>query len=441
MSLSFILVIIQIALLSGVILFELNKGRGRNLVMITTAVALILFVEFQAMYVLKDLENFSTAFYYDNFINREGCSFAVLLLLLCTVVLLISHRITRRQKPPAIRKASSQVHQTLLSYIAITLILLATAYALIELSGGLGEALSAPARMIPGQTVYLIILQIGKIPLLQKVADRKKGNVFDFALFLISLLMILLSNRRMAMFEIWQYVVLVNYCKNEISRRKLVGIGVLVACIVLFTGTVRSFGFGYSAETPMRVYHLYSEGVGGQPFDLTDFFYRWNIEAFSGFGGIITAYLQHGISYDFGISYLRFFTHLTPYAIRTGAVRDFDDWLNEIYSYHGSVVSPGYEAAFGHFGFVGIFMLSVVLGVLPRWFHSRLTSPGFDKVLYALLSVHIVLLISADLWLAVFFALGDVMMLFLFRLVTATADAAVRRFQPSSMQLSRSVGR
>jgi len=430
MQLPLILIAAQIGLLGYVVVSQVSKKRDRDLITMTTFAGLILLVDFQALYVGSELLQFHSEYFLENFITRDGFRLAVFLLFLCTIVIVASYRIARsikwrsRPKPPRILR-----HTPLAYAVAIVLMSIFTYY-LIDLLGGVEETFMRPGRPVAGQTVWLILLQMGKIPLFYKVAERKKASIVDYFLFGWTFILTMVNHRAFAACDLWQLLVLWNYCRREISRTKFLVGGACALVAVLVAGIVRAREFGYNPEAPLAVYRLLRGGSREGPFDVLAFFYRWNIEAFTGFAGIITHYVQRGITYDYGISYLQLFTHLTPYSVRTGALSGLDAWLVRQYEYNGSIVTPGYEGAFGHFGFVGLLIFSVLLGVVPRWFDHNLRSAYYDRILYGVLAVDILYAIIYDLWLMGLCLLGELFVLYLYRAIALITAGVVRGYDP-----------
>jgi hypothetical protein len=139
--------------------------------------------------------------------------------------------------------------------------------------------------------------------------------------------------------------------------------------------------------------------------------------AFTGLAGILNTYLESGVDHDFGVTNLSLFTHLVPYYLRIAILPDLDDWIVSLSSVSGSVVPGGYEIWFLHLGFPGILVFCILLGVLPQWLHGRLVSADGDRLKYGILAVHVLNLLMVPLWAVAFWVLGDLCVLFAYRVV------------------------
>jgi hypothetical protein len=170
-----------------------------------------------------------------------------------------------------------------------------------------------------------------------------------------------------------------------------------------------------------------------------EWFYRSNIEGFTGLAGLLTYEAKAGgITYDLGLSNLRVVTQFIPYSLRRDPdlpFRNVSIFLISLYPYKGevvlgggqsdvdaelvfssgSVVPAGMENAYAHFGLPGVLVLGILLGYLTRWLHVQMSSPSPDRLMIVLLSVHTLLLIRGSFYHLLLFGLAELVVLWLYR--------------------------
>ncbi len=409
LTLNYALLVLQAALLVSVITFELL--RRRNLVAVLLFLALLIVVEPQAWFVLGALQAGEPAKFFDNLITFDGFSLANVVLTLSVLTTLAVYAFGRQAKVMALPAGRPGLPETRVSYIAVTLLTLAAAVLLVRLLGGVRNLTHALGIMKGGQVFFVTGIMLGKMPLLYKLAYRRPAGFRDWALYAGAVFLVLLNSRGTAVYALAQLLLVYHYCVRRLLPRQLIAFGAAVMVMVIGYGSVRTYASLHGQFSAAALGEYYAH------FHPVENFFHLQVGVFSGLAGIISAYLESGITYDFGVYNLLVVTHLIPNAIRSAALGDMERWLAASYPYHGSVVPGGYEAAFAHFGFLGVFLLSIALGVLPTWLHNRLASPDRDRLQYAILSIYILNLVMGAVWLALAFAIPDLALLALYRLI------------------------
>lgn len=410
----------QAAVLGFLALRELSRDRNGNPISLILCVALLLLIHAQAWHVLGDLRGVDQAFYFKNEISKDGFGLANLCLAVSVLImaLLIARKpleaASRAPIPPRDSYAPSA-----LGYAAVALIVLGAAYLMADLLGGLSNIPYVLGTMVGGQTVLLILISLGKMPALHKLAAGRRLNALDAGLLGLTLLLTLVNSRGQTLIIAAQLLIIYRYAYGgkRLPRRELFLAAGAALFIMIGYGSIRDYVSKYHAYhwEGLQAYYL---GTGtSQGFNPFDFFFRFNIGTFTGFAGILSFWNQQGINYDLGASNGLLLTHLVPNALRSSFLADTEAWLSAIYPYDGSVVPGGYEAWFAHFGFPGIALFSFILGSWPGWFHRRLTAPAADRAKYGIFSIYVLNLILGSAWVMLFYALGDLAMLAAYRFI------------------------
>lgn len=305
---------------------------------------------------------------------------------------------------------------TIMSYMLITSWTLGIGGLLIILLGGIGRVLMEPGQAVGGQASLLVALGLGKLPFLRKVAHGQRVGVLDLGLFAFVLFLTLFSSRILTLLVIFQWWLLLKYCRRVALRRGLAILVVTIVAILFVYGLFREYsGLGVDLETfQARLGGLSNRAV-------LDWFYALNVEGFVGIAGLLSAKASgERIGYDFGLSNLRLITLLIPNAIRNDPELPFaraNQFLVESYPYPGSIVPPGVENAYAHWGLPGILAFGFLLGYIANWLHARATDRRPSAWRLVLLSVHVLPFVRGSFVAALYFLLGEIAMLWVFRVV------------------------
>ncbi len=172
--------------------------------------------------------------------------------------------------------------------------------------------------------------------------------------------------------------------------------------------------------------------------DALNWFYRANVEGFTGVAGMLTyAADNHGLAHDGGLSMLSIVTQFIPYDLRHNPSLPFDDmsqYLRDAYPYPNSIVAPGMENAYAFWGLPGLLGFGLLLGYLTQWLHARGQSrrPGDWRVV--LLSIYLFHMIRGTMTEALFTLIGEMVMLQVYRFMLE----AGRDLTPHPPSLKRS---
>jgi hypothetical protein len=440
LALDWLLLLAQVSMLGAIAISEIRRATDRNLIALLVVGALLVLVQGQEWWVLAKLETASYVQHLYQLITLDGDRLANLSVTLAVGAFAVVYLVNRRRpapEPDGRSKAPAAATERV-PYVLLSCWTLAAAALLLASSGGLAELVGAPNRIEAGQAGELMGLGVAKLPLLDAVACGRRPRPYALVLFGLVIALTLLKSRFLAIFVLLQLAVIWNYRRAELSRRWLAPLAATGALMLVGFGLYRDLVSYFPAGTPLdslTIQRFSAERTAG---GLADWFYGLNVEGFAGFAGIVTYTLLNGtIAHDYGLSTLRFVTQLLPNSWRTDPGLPFmgiSQTLEHAYPYHGSVVSPGFELAFGHFGLIGVVALGGVLGYLCRRFHGSLQTGHGDRLLAGLLSVQPLQIVRGTFVTVLVFGLGDIVGLRLYR---AMAEIEAGATAPRSLPAPR----
>jgi hypothetical protein len=424
---------LQIFILMAIPMFELLKGKDRNLFAILIPVTMLVLVQGQAWWMFHQFDQrgvVSLMHLHQNisFLGAQltNVYLGVWTLGFCGGYFFLNLRSVWHKKISFY--CFLRIHQKLpvVVYFLVGIFILVTGGLFVHMAGGIQSVLTKPGFGVAGATCLAMSVGLGKLPLLQKMAWRQKLNIWDRGLFLLCLVFILFNSRFLTTFILLQVVILFNYRYHAILRRTWVWIAVGFLGIFILFGLYRDYGWSVEGKISkggiQDYYNSYT--VSNTPLD---WFYGKNVEGFSGLAGLVTyEHDQGGIIYDWGLSSLRIFTQLLPNRIRNDLTLPFASWadyLESFYPFNGSVVPSGVQDAYAHAGIVGLMLFGLLLGWLTRWLHVHMLNPSSDCLMIGLLSVYSLHLIRGNFVTVMFFALFELMLLWSYRLIVSTASS------------------
>jgi len=433
---------IQVILLGGLIVRDFFQPQ-RNLYLIIICATLLVLVQGQAWWILNQFQDGTTttiSHLYQT-IDIESAKLANLYVGLCVVVFAITYWLISKSckaeeqlKLLSLPKQRFWQGSTWRTNITVSVWVIVLAGALIALLGGFQEVVDRPGASIGGQTFLLIMIGMGKLPLLRKLLIKRKVSKFEILLFCLTFFIVLLNSRFSAAFIIIQLTIVFNYCYKQISRRLLLGSFVVFFSIFIVYGLYRDNAILNVGSTANERYGALIDRFDNSESPL-DWFYRTNVEGFAGLAGILTyEKASSAFAHDYGISNVALIIQLLPNSIRKdkNVLGEVGDLLDGLYPYlGGSVVPPGLEAAYAHFGVFGIILMGVILGYLAGYLHKIMLNPCKNRLQIALLSVQSFNLIRTMVRFALFFALGDLVVLNLYKLILKNSKSSkLKKFQP-----------
>jgi hypothetical protein len=431
MSLDWLLLYLQVAALVVIVVRELIRLHRRNLYAVLIAGSLLVMVHGQAwwMFAQFDLTGYSYFQHLNQFITLDGARRANVYTALAVAVLVAAYGISMwriRALPPDHGQPPSR--SILASKRTIVIgagVFVAGAAFVVYLAGGPIEALLRPGQSFArGLTMFLLIASVGKVPALYRLSTGLRPTVREFVLFAATTALVLLNSRFLAVFLLLQLTLTANYCRRELSRLVLFGALAAVFSVLIVFGLYRD-----ELAKQQSGYANPEDYVERRLDSITNWFYRANIEGFAGFAGLLSVEDRDGLTHDFGVSELRVLTQFVPYSIRTDPALPFAGiatYLQGLYPYSGSVVTPGMENAYAHFGMPGVLGLGGLLGWLATWLHVSMSSPRTNRLIVGLVSVHALQLIRGSFFNTLFFGISEVLVV----LMLMVFVRGVERAQP-----------
>ncbi|HWZ15280.1 MAG TPA: hypothetical protein VNW95_08575 [Mucilaginibacter sp.] len=418
------LLFIQISLLIFIIFSEILRKKQRNLFAIFVSATLLILVQGQAWWVFRQFETLKVTrldvvintFTLD---NARTANYYYTICLLCFAFTVLLFRKLRWSK---LKKTVSEVPKprpSVAAYLFVGIWTMMMSGLLITQVGGLNSALTKPGQNVGGQTVFLLAIGIAKWPLILKIINRQKINIFDILLFSIAILITLFNSRFLTAFALLQLFVVINYCRKEISR-KVIFLMIVPAIVIFFIfGLYRDFAYRFGTVGASEAASKFTSAV--DEFSVLDWFYRDNVEGFTGVAGIINKQVRSGdFHYDFGVSEFVVFMDYIPNSIRNdpnGSFVGLSKYFEKTKPYSGSVVPSGFEQAFGHLGLSGMVIYSLFLGTLIPYFHYYARRYGLLRIVCLLLSVHLLNGVRASIFGSImFFGVADLVMFGLYNL-------------------------
>jgi len=436
----------QTLLLVAIVAGEFRKAHGRNVFAILICSTFVALVQGQAFWVfgrfskdrLIDFMHLRQSF------TLDAARLANFYIGLCVVCLFITYcaypRFPRRSRPAVAARKDGQLDA--LSYSLVGGLSLGSTVLLLASAGGLVSAITRPGQNFSsGVTMLMIAAGVGKLPFLSKLADRSKPNGIDFGLLAVAFAGTLLNSRFIAGFMLVQIAILWNYRVRETRRRSFAVLGFAMFVIFFVFGLYRHFT---SLPNSLVTFDAAIAFLTLSDESPIDWFYRLNIEGFTGLAGILDYAQTHGgIAHDFGLSSLGFLLQFVPGSVRSdpsSLLGRVSHTLSSSYPYDGSIIPPGVEIAYAHLGVAGILLLGCLLGFLARWLHDALTLSATDPLSVGVSSVHVLEFIRGTFYLALFFGVSELIMVRAYRAMVR-AGIALRTTPPIRRHRSPTPGR
>ncbi|HMA34738.1 MAG TPA: hypothetical protein VKY74_09705 [Chloroflexia bacterium] len=416
---------LQILLLGTILGVEIARPRRRNLYAILIVAAMLLLVQGQAWWMLSQFQQTGALEVRHLFqiVSLDGARLANFYIGLGVVCFSLSYWIGSRRviaPPPRAPVAAAQAASPLTSLLVAGWTLGASLL-LITLLGGFQAALAEPGRAVAGQTLLLVAVGLGKLPLLHKVVIQARWSVLDVALFMLTLGITLLNSRFLTAFMLLQVALLLNYCWREVSRRALVGLIFVLFLVFIVFGLYRDFGNTHTVNGALDVAAVQEFFSTRTVDDTASWFYSSNVEGFTGVAGILTYELNNGgLTHDLGLSTFDVIVQLLPNGVRTdpsSPIAGLADYLSAAYPYKGSVVPPGFENAYANFGLFGILILGGLLGYLACWLHRQMLRPAVDRLRVGVPSVEVLQLVRGTFVSTLFFGVADLVLVVVYGLL------------------------
>ncbi len=413
---------IQIGLLAIVGLREFLKPNGRNIYVMALCAATLFLVHGQAWWLFSefDAQNVTSIGHIAKSISIDGARLANLYVGLSVLCFSGTYFFLSKRKSlaPALPPISDNVE----AYSGVTNFLLICwtflfAMVAVTIMGGVEALASKPGQFMGhGATVFLILVHLGRLQLLKRVAVRQKFSVIEILLFGFVIIFQMFNGRGWMLFFMLQLFIATNYCRRELSRRVILGGVAVFLFVAIVFGMYRHFT---SVSDLIGLSELQEYIIKYSDSDNPiNWFYTTSVEGFCGLAGILTYEVDvNGIFHDFGISNLNFWLKLIPYPIRLDTSLpfvDLDKFITGAYPYPDSITRSGYESFYAHFGVIGLLVFGFFLAYLSNKFHLLMMNPSKNRFLISIFSAYLLLPLYGNLFYIFFYSMTESIGLFFF---------------------------
>lgn len=348
----------------------------------------------QALQIQSDLERSEAVSYLLNFINGAGFHLAVWYVFAVSSVSLAfaiggrGYRASTVQFDDRVFRPTNTFYTCLFAYLCLV------AFILIFVVVGLSEFLhSSRPGFQTGSTIFIVLLFVGIVPLLMKIASRSKVQAWDIACFLVAFCVTGGFSRIHLILYLTAMLIAFFYASGWANKP----ISVWLAAKLMFFGLAAAivfFGIG--------AIHDAENFVSGSFGDLLDYIlanpeksllsldynYRVGIEGMSGIAGLFTQSLTHpeSVQHDFGASWLLQGAIQWLPGIFKGTFDSISDLSTKLDWYQLSIVPTGAETFLMSFGWFAVILYPTAVYVLswflPARLLSRKTTAYFDAFAY-----------------------------------------------------------
>lgn len=418
-----VLLAAQILVLTYLIVREATRKVDRNLYLILVCLTILLLFQGQAWWTFAQFQGATLELQLNHVISLNGARLANLLLAAATGCFLIGYVTAGRRKH--IGSISPRLTTSRVPYIFVTAVTLSAVVGVVALVGGISAAFDNPGRIVGGQALLLILAGMGKIPALATLNRGARPRPYAIGLLALTCIVTLINSRFLLLFILAQ-VVLISHYRVRPIRRLTLGAGAVAAIVVLLGfGLYRDFAAVTVVDPAIAGPNAFFSQRASQ--GVVDWFYRLNVEGFTGLAGIVTADQDTagGINHDYGLSTLAVFPQLVPNSLRNDPALPFKgvaDAIASAYPYHASFVPAGFELAYAAFGLVGVLLLGFGLGFASKRIDLviRARSANGDALMPVVLSVQVLQVVRGTFATSIFFGLGDAAIVTLYRLVAGS---------------------
>jgi len=416
----------QIGLLLVVGLREFIKPKERNIYVMAICASSLILVQGQAWWVLSvfDATGDLTLNHINKIISAEGASLANLYIGLSVTCFFSTYFYLSRNSQSIVTSTTSvSLHSSNLkitNYILLFWVIFFATIAVV-IMGGVEAIISKPGQFMGrGATVFLVLVHVGRLPLIKALVASQKITLVSVSLFGFVALFQLFNGRGWMLFFLLQLCIAVNYCRRELSRKWMVG-GVAIFLFVIFIfGMYRHFT-SISESIGMDGLAAYISKYSGEDNPI-NWFYSTSLESFTGLAGLLTFQDSFGdIANDFGLSNLGFWIRLVPYQFRMDDSYPFvvwDEYITGLYAYPDSITRSGYESFYVHFGLIGVLAIGVLFSYFANKFHSAMINPSKNRFLVAIFSAYIILPLYGNLFFIFFYSMTELINIILFSFIT-----------------------
>jgi hypothetical protein len=367
--------------LFGAVLWRELRVSDRNIYACIFVICNLVLIQAQGFYIMSELDDHERTYVTHLFqeVTYTGALSACwLLTVYCFAAVSFYFLTSRRRLEPRVKRGVSLVlRPTRLTYVFVFVLMAVCAEYLAVLYGGWREFVTRPGQIIHGQTAAIMFLGLGAFPLLARLIANTRPTIMDYGLVGFAFTVTLLNSRILAILMMAGVILARHYHGQPLKARGILFSFGLWLCIMFVYGTYRDSS-NYFAKPTVRTLIDYTAARLSQGTATLRWYYATNVEGFTGLAGLVTAEQSAGPRRDYGLVTLGFPLTLVPYSIRSSKALPLwrlDEFIRDA-GVSRSVVSPGVELAYLHFGVFGMLLFGAASGWLMRAAHARLRSGG-----------------------------------------------------------------
>ena len=221
MTLDWLWLFAQVAVLAGIVIQSVARSSGRNLFVILIALAMLVMVQGQAWWMFNKFQEsgVNTLLHLNQVISLDGARRANVIAGFSVLSFAAAYVLVSRRIPGLRTHTKPRSTAPLLDLRLAAPLFLFSAVMVAQLAGGLPTLLSLPGQsLVHGLTMFLLLAWVGKIPFLHRVATGIRPGRSEAALFAVTFLLFLFNSRFLTVFLLLQTLVMANYCLREVPR-------------------------------------------------------------------------------------------------------------------------------------------------------------------------------------------------------------------------------
>ena len=256
---------------------------------------------------------------------------------------------------------------------------------LISKIGGIVYGIQNPGQNIGGQTILILMLGIGKFPLLRDLINNRV-RIFPLLIFLYVFVITMFNSRFLAISMLLEVLICYDFFIKKIDLKKLIFPSIIILFIIFGYGLYRDFSYRFDAKS-FEDFLFYINEVN---YSIAlEWFFAYNIEGFTGLANIIREFNTNpSLNFDYGLSQFSSFLNLIPNAIRTSDeffISDINNYVISLFPVNSSVVPSSLELFFGGYGYFGIPIYAILFSFLLKTFKKSIFTSRRKELVIVLL--------------------------------------------------------
>lgn len=345
-----------ILLFPHILMYIYSIYKNSYYVFLINSVFLVL-VTGQAFYMEIQIYNYGTSNILHEYpTNLESFKIALFLYFIILLEIAIFPMLfTKFQKKTVICKNQNIFYKKVyINYKLLSIIIIITTLYYLHVIGGINNLLyKVRPSMVSGATLPLSVLLGIAVVFCYKIYYKNKLIFFDYFLIFYIITIFSLSGSRILIvyFTMTIFLSYVISYKKKLNYKFILLFVIAAFFTLIISQAIKEY---YSNST-----FTFSETV----FLVISSFYQVATEAFAGFSGYISYALENGFSTDFGLQFINGLIQFIPSQIRH-YFKDIQSFINDLYPYKYSIVTPGLQNFLIHFSFLFLLIYPSIFIIL-----------------------------------------------------------------------------